>query len=283
MTNDAGFIHRDRFPFWGGNHAINEVWIDGEKYVLDATNNNHRFPYYSSGDCDLWYCNYVRGDVVYNPPMPSGNNAMRSQTHVKVGEEGSAYVTDSMYFSGDFEAGYRGWFEHTPEKQHEQIMENFASGRNPGSILEDFSIYNISDIEKPFTFRFSYEVPEFLVKAGDYQLLEVPALRYTFPEIALTDRHYDIKLDYPFQRRHNVTFEIPDNYEIEFVPEEFKVENEYIEYSARYEREGNTIRFIDEYNIKKIRIPKEDYDKYKEDAESIMAFVKEKVFLREKG
>ncbi|MFP4460375.1 MAG: DUF3857 domain-containing transglutaminase family protein [Candidatus Zixiibacteriota bacterium] len=280
LTNDAGFVPRDKFPYWGGNHAINEVWIDGEPRMLDATNNYFRYPYYPSNDCDLWYVNYVDRRVVYQPPHDPSYNAMRSRTFVKVENDGTANINDSLYLTGQFEAGYRGHFDRAPEDRHKQIIENIASSRNPGSKLSDFELYNIKDMSKQFSMQFQYDVSDYIKKAGDYYLLEVPALRYTFPEIALGERNYPIKLDFPFQRQHDVTFEIPDEMVAEFMPNKIEVENEYFEYQAQYEKVGNKIRFTDEYNIKKIRIPVEDYDKYKEDAEEIMAFVKEKIFLK---
>jgi hypothetical protein len=279
LTNDAGFLNRDLFPFWWGNHAITEVWLNGKPQVLDATGNLFRFPYYWVADCDIWYCNFVRGQTVYNPPEPPADEAMRSRTFVRLETDGSAFITDSMFFSGDLEASYRGYFENNPETRHKQIVESFVASRNPGSKVKDFKIYNTSEIDKPFSLRFNYNVPDYIKKAGKYYLLEIPALKYAFPEIALNERSYDIKKDYPFQRLHDVTIQIPDGFVAEFVPGEINVSNKYFDYSARYERVGKIIRFTDEFNIKLLRIPKSDYDSYKKDAEAIISFVKERIFL----
>ncbi|HHS50667.1 MAG TPA: DUF3857 domain-containing protein, partial [candidate division Zixibacteria bacterium] len=281
MTNDAGFMDRSRFPFWGGNHAINEVWWDGERHVLDATGNLHRFPTYSMGDCDLYYANYVRGEIVYNPPIPAENNSMQSVTLVELRADGSAIISDSMWFTGDMEAGYRGYFEYMPEQRHEMIVEQFVSQRKAGGRLSDFALANIRDISKPFLMEFSYEVDDYTIEAGNYLLLEVPALRYSFPEIELSDPNFGKKSDMTFMRTHDVTFTLADNYTVRFVPERFELSNEYFDYVANYEVDGNTIRFTDRYRVKKLRIPISDYAEYKADAEKIMAYVKERIFLSE--
>ncbi|MCK5832819.1 DUF3857 domain-containing protein [bacterium] len=282
MTNDAGFLDRSRFPFWGGNHAINEVWWDGEPHVLDATNNLFRFPSYSMGDCDIYYANYVRGEVVYNPPIPSEENSMQSITAVELSADGSAVISDSFWYSGSMEAGYRGYFEYTPEQKHEKVVEQILAQRKAGVSLIDYKLTNIRDISLPFTMKFKYKIDNYPVKAGDYLLLDVPALRYSFQEIALGDPNYGIKVDMTFMRAHDVTFILPDNLSAEFIPGEFSISNEYFEYSANYIPEGNKIKFIDKYRIKKLRIPVSDYKAYKKDAEAVLSYLKERIFLVEK-
>lgn len=279
MTNDAGFLDRSRFPFWGGNHAINEVWVNSEPIVLDATANLFRYPYYSMGDCDLYYANYVRGEIVYNPPIAPEDNAMQSKTHVEILPDGSASISDSFWYSGTMEAMYRGWFQYTPEIQHGKVMEQFVAQRKSGATLQDYGIYEIDDISKPFGMKFDYTVDQYLTEAGDYYLLEVPALRYVFDEIELKERNFGIKVDMTYLRDHDVTFTLPEGWTAEFLPEEFHLENEYFAYDAKYEREGNGVRFTDNFRRTKLRIPISEYDSYKEDAEKILAYLKQRIFL----
>jgi len=282
MTNNAAFFDRSIFPFWGGNHAINEVWWDGKPHVLDATNNFFRFPYYPNNDADIWYANYVRGEIVFNPPIPPEENSMCSRTSVKITSDGTANISDSLWFTGQIEAGYRGYFEYTPEERHKQILESYVSQRKAGAILDTFSIYNIKEIDRQFVFEFDYRVNNYLIDAGNYMLLEVPALRYSFPEIALRDRKYGIKLEDTYQRRHDVILTLPDDMNVEFVPGEFNVSNQYFDYSARYEKTGNGVHFVDEFSRKKLRVPLDDCESYKADVEKLLAYMKERVFLSRK-
>ncbi len=279
MTNDAGFLDRTRFPFWGGNHAVNEVWWDGEPHVLDATANLFRFPYYSMGDCDLYYCNFVRGEVVYNPPIAPEDNSMQSQTVVEILPDGSASISDSFWYTGTMEAMYRGWFQYTPEIRHGKVMEQFVAQRKSGANLKDFKVHQVDSISKPFGLEMKYRVDDYLTEAGDYYLMDVPALRYNFDEIELKKREYGIKVDMTYMRKHDVTFLLPDNFEAAFLPEPFHLESEYFTYDASYEREGNNVRFCDTFRRTKLRIPISEYDSYKADAEKVLAYLKQRVFL----
>jgi hypothetical protein len=90
MTNDAGFLERDKFPIWAGNHAINEVWIDGKRTILDATNNRHRYPYYPNGDTDVWLINFMREEYFYNPPTLPEDNAYITASDISIKKDGSA-------------------------------------------------------------------------------------------------------------------------------------------------------------------------------------------------
>ena len=81
MTNFAGQVDRS-FPNYLGNHAINEVWIDGEKYILDATSNVHRFPSFSDMDKDVTYVNFVTGRIDTIPEAnPEENFQKTEMTH----------------------------------------------------------------------------------------------------------------------------------------------------------------------------------------------------------
>jgi hypothetical protein len=279
MTNDAAFLDRSRFPFWWGNHAINEVWWDGKPHILDVTNNLFRFPYYPMGDCDIWYCNFVRGEAVYNPPVAPEENAMMSKTYVTLTPDGSANILDSMSFTGNMEVGYRGYFQYTPKKKHRLVMEQFMAQRKAGGTLNNFSVVNVDSISLPFKMDFDYTVKDYLIPAGDYYLLDVPALRYDFPEIDLRERNYGIKLDMVFMRAHNVAFVLPKGFSAKYLPGQFDISNDYFEYHANFMREGKNVHFVDSYKIKKMRVPVSDYEKYKADAEKVLAYLKERVFL----
>ncbi len=283
MTNDAAFIDRERFVFWGGNHAINEVWWDGEPHVLDATSNLFRFPYYSMGDCDLYYANYMRGEIVYNPPILPEDNSMQSKTIVELSADGTAAIRDSFWYSGTMEAMYRGWFQYTPEIRHGKVMEQFIAGRKSGATLGDFRLSNIDDISLPFGMVFDYSVEDYPIEAEEYFLIDVPALRYNFDEIELSKREYGIKVDMTYMRTHDVTFILSEGFTAEFVPGEFSLANDYFTYEAKYERVGNNVHFTDRFRRTKLRIPISDYDSYKADAERILAYLKERIFLTEKS
>ena len=280
-TNNFGFLDRKRFPFWGGNHAINEVWWNGKPHVLDATSNLFRFPSYSMGDCDIYYANYVRGEVVYNPPIPPEENSMQSVTVVELAPNGEASISDSFWFSGTMEASFRGYFEYTPEQKRGKVVEQYLAQRKAGASLVDFNLENVSDISQPFLFNFKYDVKNYPTEAGDYLLIDVPALKYSFPEIDLRDPNYGIKLNMTFMRKHNVTFILPENYRVEFVPDSFDISNPYFDYSASYLVDGDKVVFKDRYRVKKLRVPVSDYKQYKSDAEKILSYLKEKIFLIE--
>jgi hypothetical protein len=193
------------------------------------------------------------------------------------------FFSDSTWFTGDYEAGFRGWFEETPKAQHKQIMERMAGRNAAGASLTYHGIYNESNIDLPFTFAQKYSAKDYLVPAGEYFLLRVPSLNYDFPEIALKERNYDIQLDMSYRRHHDITFTLENGLEAVFIPDSVYISNPYFEYRATYTKKGNKIHFADYYDIKKMRVPKEDYQMYKNDALKVMAFAKEQVFIRKEG
>ncbi|MBN2543931.1 DUF3857 and transglutaminase domain-containing protein [bacterium] len=278
-TNDAGYLDRKAFPFWGGNHAIDAVYIEGEKYILDATNNQFRFPYYSMGDCDLEYVNYIKREIGYIPPIPPEDNAIMKEIVMSIDKDGKTSMDAVMSFTGNWEAGYRSFFEYTPEGRHEQVFSNWLNSETPGAILDSFSFNDLSDISVPFLINYEYTIDKLPVFAGDLMIFNVPAITTRFPEIALEQRKFNIQMEHTELNSHNVTIEIPDSYKIEYLPPPFEIENKYVSYKASYEAKQGKIIFSDEFRRKTLRIPVSDYTEYKETVEKIMAQQEKQIFL----
>ncbi len=275
-TNDEGFVDRGVFPSLRTNHCINEVWWDGEPHVLDATGSNMRFPYYNRGDCDIWYCNYIRGETVYNPPFPPEDNLFAVYRRVNITEAGTARSIDSLYFTGTMESWYRGFFERNPQENRIQYLEKRANDLKPGSVVKDYRAYNIEEISSPFSFAFVYTTQSYLTTVGDYRLLS-SGVGYSFPEIALDERRYPIKISMPRQTSNRIEFDFP--HAIFSLPESIDIDNQYFSYIGEWKRTGDGILFEDTFKRKKIRIPVKDYKDYKADAEKVLEFARQRVFL----
>ncbi len=276
MTNDDGFVNRGVFPSLRTNNCINEVWCDGKPHVLDATGTNMRFPYYNRGDCDIWYCNYMRGEAVYNPPFPPEDNMLAIHRQVEIDDYGNAQSIDSMYFTGTLETWYRGFFERNPEENRRQYLEKRANNLKPGSRLRDYRAYNIENIQEPFSVSYEYTTPRYFVRAGSYFLLSSGA-SYSFPEVSLNERRYPLKVSMPEMKKHRIHFQT--EFPIVHLPDSIHVENEYFSFFARWSNTGIGVLYEDEFRQKEIRVPVEDYQQYRVDAQRILSFTRQRVFL----
>ncbi|MFP4459579.1 MAG: DUF3857 domain-containing transglutaminase family protein [Candidatus Zixiibacteriota bacterium] len=284
LTNHEGFVDRSRFPSLSTNHCINEVWWDGEPHVLDATGNNMRFPYCAHRDSDIWYCNYIRGEAVYNPPVAPEDNFKNRDIVVDIvhnGDKFDAEVYDSSSFAGSYESWYRGHFERLSDENEMQYVQKRASGRYSGSSVIDYRAYNESDISRPFSFAMDYQAKDILTKAGDLYFLDTK-VSHSFDEATLKERKYGIKLYMGKRNANRIEFNIPDNLEIAYLPEPVDIENEYFDYEASFVQNGHRIIFEDRYDVKKIRIPPEYYQYYKSEAEKVLEFDRQKIVLKSK-
>ncbi|MBN1755150.1 DUF3857 and transglutaminase domain-containing protein [bacterium] len=279
QTNDGGYLDRRSFPLWGGNHAINEVHLNGKKIILDATNNFFRFPYYSMGDCDLEYVNYIKREINYIPPIPPQDNARRKEATLKLHPDGQVEMDQTISFTGNWEVAYRAFFAYTPEARHEEVFSNWLNSESPGAVIQNLKLENPVDFSLPFYIHTSYTIDQYPIFAGDLMIFDVPGSQLDFPEIALRTRKYGLKMDMTEMVSNHITIEIPEGYKVEFLPQPIELENAHISYKASYNEKDNKILFTNEFQRKTLRIPVADYQLYKTDVERIMAYQDEQIFL----
>ena len=279
MTNFAGQVDRS-FPNYLGNHAINEVWIDGEKYILDATSNVHRFPSFSDMDKDVTYVNFVTGRIDTIPEANPEENFQKTEMTMQIDRTGNTEVKIHEASAGDYEAMMRGSFERIPEQFLDNLFARFLNSRFAGAKLDNYGFENLREISMPFEMDYAFTIAKYPIFAGDLMIFNVPNSRMGFPEIALEERKYDIVMGSTYRNSVKAAVKIPEGYKVEYLPEEFEMKNRYITYRASYAGNGNgTINYEYTFDRNKRTVPVEDYERYKEDLEKIITYTNKQIIL----
>jgi len=281
-TNNEGTAIRD-IPSLDCNHAFNEIHLDGKIFYLDPVTRNYRYPYFAGMDHGITAVNEITGQVNFIKVPPPDHNLNAYKTELTVKANGDTQGKTIGDYTGDYEAGLRGYWERVPESQRKYGFQQMVNRLSPGARLIGFELTNLLDISQPFQLMYQYALPQCAVVAGDLMILGIPGLDYYCNEVALEERTYNLEYATSRQTKHDVTISIPDGYKVKYLPEAVKFEClPYASYEAVYQQSADTagtILFNDNFKRFERIVPVKDYAKYKKFLQQVSKSAKEKIFL----
>lgn len=282
IKTNPGEEMESRIPCFNANHSITEVRLNGKKMILDTTTTNYSYPNFRIDDHGVPVRNSFTKEVYRTPVPPPANNASIYTRKMELSPAGSIKVEFNGDYTGPRSAGLRGYYKTVPEKDLKKVFQRLASQDSPDAKLIDCNIKNVYDLNKDINLTYSYTSKEFLKKAGSlYILKNNSVLPYSFSEVSLEKRTYDIEYMSSERRKNTDIYTLAPNWKIEFLPKTIEVKNEYIYYKAEWiQTEPNKIQFLNHFDRLKRIVPVKDYALYKADIQKILDFESENVLLK---
>ena len=279
-TNDEG-TGVTEIPTLSGNHAINEVVVDGRGFYLDTTAQNYRYPYFRADDHGALALNAIRGDIKPIPvPEPSANRRF-SHLDVVLAPNGDVTVQTRNAYTGNIEAGIRGFWKRTREDNRKAMMTDYVNSISPGAVLDDFTLSDLDDLDTQLTMGIDYALPGHAIRAKDLMYMRMPTLERDYGEAALETRRYAIEYRTTEERILEIDLELPRGFRAKWLPPALEIANPYLEFNAAYEEDGNAIRFRESFRRLERVVPPEDYADYRDALRAIAEFSKQEIFLTE--
>lgn len=278
-TNDKGTAVTE-ISVLDANHAIVEIHLKDRVFYLDPVSRNFRYPYFCGMDHGVYAINEITKKINFiEIPSPEFNlNIYNIDIDVK--SNGDSFIITKGGYNGDYEANLRSAWERVPENMRLELFQNHINSLSPGGKLKKIDFVNLSDISKPLEVNYEYVLPKYSILAGKLMIFEIPGLEYSFPEIALSDRKYDIEYTTSRETKHIINIKIPAGYKIKYLPKSVNLScGAYASYDGTYEIKDNNIVFKDDFKRFKRVIAVKDYKQYKEFLQGIAKFSRDKIFL----
>ena len=284
-TNDGPDLVKEIPSFWG-NHAIVEVFPEnGPPYFLDPVSTYSRYPSFASMDHGMHAICAMKKKIDFIKVPPPDMNLRNYTYEIFITPDGTADVSFTSRYTGDYEAGIRGYWIRLKERERKMTFTRMVSDVSPDAQLLEYNLENLEDISKPLIMHIRYRLPNFLEKAGDLYILKLPEIdrRYTRRELALSDRRYPLVYMTSEEIKHTFKIILPKNWKVEYVPEKRKVKYHEYEYSGYYQIKGDTLLFKDDFRRYGRKIPVEHYKKYRRYMNAMLKFVKMPVIISTGG
>ena len=280
-TNDAGMLVKE-IPSFYGNHAITEIIKrDGTKLFLDATGYYSRYPSFWSADHGVYAINAQLKRIEFIPVPPPEQNMRNYKYTLSIDTTGGIYVKFHSTYTGYYETGLRYFWNSKKEEERNVIMNSMVKRVHPNTRLIKYELKNLNNLFEPFEMLIEYRIDNYLERSGDLLIFKLPEIeeRYTFPELSLERRQYDLVYETSQGIRNYMEITFPISMKLVFVPDSVNLNGKHASYSARFSVQGNTINFEDTFRRWDRIIPVDDYRDYKDEIESLQSFIKQPILF----
>lgn len=131
---------------------------------------------------------------------------------VKIQDNGSMDVRESLVYRGPYEAGIRE-LKSIREKDKQNYAERRVKGVHPKAVLKSFGFSDLNDLNGPAILTLSYTIPEAAQMASDKIMTFTNFwVNYESGSASLATRTYPMQYWATEENQQTIIFELPDNF-----------------------------------------------------------------------
>lgn len=284
-TSSMGNLIND-FPYpFQFNHCIVAVQNEGKYHFLDPVYRSYPFDYLPGSDRNRNILIFDDEKIVFDktPLAKPEENRFYDQSQIRISPDGSIEYEDKAFGFGSEEASLRSLFMDASPTKIKEALEEFIAKISPEAKLLTYTHSDPWNFKERFEATIKYSAKDYSKKAGDILTFDVPGIRKSCSAAGKKDRRYSIVVWNNSYKKEQVEFNVPEGYEIYYLPEPMEIKNEYFEFRSSYRQEGEKIFYQQELINKAIRITPEEYDSYQKYCQGMEKSFNGSVLFRKKG
>lgn len=241
------------------NYVVAAVQDGSEINLLDASNKNS-IPNILPIKTINWFGRLIKKDgTSFNINLmkkPISNESVALMADIN--EDGSieGKIRKQMYNHNAFI--FRENHGNINEDNYIEILEK----KHNGIEISDYNIKNKKELNEPIIEIFSFKHNNVVDLIGSKMYIS-PLLFYQLDEnpFKLENRKYPIDFPYPYRDSYNINLKIPENYEIEFLPNPitYVMENGNISFTFKISTVNKNIQISSTFDVNEVIIPASEY------------------------
>ena len=240
----AGELVDDEVPTVGFNHAIVAL-PDGKGgfYFSDPTVENCPDLLLTiEADASMLVCTPQGKNLGKSAHSPAEDNMGTISAKSRIDQQGRLVSEVTIETVGIYDVAFRNFIKHYPPQQLKFIWQSLVTRIHPGASLTGFSTSDTEDLYSQFGIRFSYEVEDYAVQAGEYLLVRSPISTNNFELIlqnflsaaGLPERNYPFNLGVTLGSTQEEDLVLPSGYTVKSLPETVNLKAEDLSYRMEY-------------------------------------------------
>ena len=283
-TNDIPYTYEELPTPNVDNHMI-ATYIDDENnyYFLDATGRYSNFNMPSAfiqGKEALIRKNKNEFEVVTVPIVEPDQNKISEKIYLNIVDNNLVGHSTAL-ISGYNKTRLQYETENkTKEDKLKLYKQQFTKGHNK-FILEDFTESNQYPIEEPLEIDYRFLVNDYVLSNNDEMYINLNLEELLAGQKIKEDRKTPIQNEFPIKLDHVIELEIPEGWDVDYVPENLTMGDPYIEFSSKYELTKNKIILYQQTSIRYLNMTHENFDQWNENIERILKYQNEIVILKQ--
>ena len=193
-----------------------------------------------------------------------GANTSSDVYDVSVDIEGGVIIEGRRELEGQYNAYYRNSYQE--EEMRKELLEKRWRASVPGSEVLDLEFSDLKDLEKDVWYSYKIKAPNYAMKGDDGAL----SFKSFFGGYDLTknyanlsERKYDIMIDFPWTGVKNINYTLPEGYRVVETPEDSHQDTDFASCDITYEKFEGGIAVKMKSVMKGDRITDEEYQDFR--------------------
>ncbi len=177
----------------------------------------------------------------------------------------------------------RFFLQHISETERKEWFGSILSRDCPGAILDDYSIYDLYELERPLTLNYTFTVPQYAQDIESFLVFSPCIVRNPMVEdLSRKEREHAIQFEYRKATIDVINIKIPSEYDVKTVPDAFLKTSKYVDYSYSCYTDGEKVVLNKQFLIKGTVIPVSEYEELRILFEDISVSERKKLTLSPK-
>lgn len=275
-------LYKDFPSFTQMNHVVLLVPLKNDSIWLECTSNIDPFEFVHSGISgnDALVITDEGGKICRVSTYPDSNYKSTTKLEVNIEEGGNALGKINIQEAMDVALSASRLKEQNREKQVKYIVGEMQV---PKAQLAEINI-DYTPGEKPVTTLISdFEAMDFANKTGNRLFVRgYPLNKGNFKIFAAKERNHDIEIPKRYTLIDTITYILPENYGIESLPSDIKLDTQFGVFNRSLKQENNKIISYQEIKVKSGIYKKETYDELREFFSQIDTALSSRLVFRKK-
>ncbi len=267
------------------NHVIN--YLPAFDLYLDSTSDSTPFgmlPYVDQDKPTLLVEGFKEGTKT--PAVVPGSNRQRVKSIIKIAPDGSITGSIEVFQNGDLAVQSRSWAREITKDVESDLVKNLY--RRQGMIGSGkFEKYDPTELKDNYHSKSSLNVEKFIKLPGAGAFYITPPLGIVAPIYGYLqsgmepEKEVDVTCS-SINATEEYVIELPKTVKVLSVPDDLKVANDFVSYTATYKLKGNVLtvkRVLDDRTKGNVCSP-QVFAEYKKVAEKAIDNLKEQVLYK---
>ncbi len=266
------------------NHMIaTYISPDGEYYYLDATGEHSPFGLPSSmiqGKEVLISMSPTSYEVKEVPVVPMETSFMTDSMIIRI-DDNTLKGTGVSTLNGFAKVFGAYELDRTEKDDVKKYVTRLLGKGNNKFYLDDYKVNNLKNRDLPTRIDYGFRISDYYQKLGDEIFINLNLNKdYYNAFINTTLRTTPYENEYPYIKYEHIIFEIPDGYELEYIPESFAETDKLFGCEIKYEVKGNTIHYRKKFYLNYLLLNVSDFEKWNQAVKKFSEAYKESIILK---
>ncbi|MCV9386347.1 transglutaminase-like domain-containing protein [Reichenbachiella ulvae] len=225
------------------NHMIASVELGDELVYLDATGGFTPLGYLTSmiqGKEALVSKGKEEYEILEVPVIPKEKNLMIDTVYVRL-QDGVLYGEGRLSLTGLVQVANSYKLNQKTQKGEEKYLQRLLSKGSNKFLLDSYEIEGLSELSKPITIDYEFNIADYTNSLMGETYVNL-CLDKSASADFIQNRSSALENDYQYVNRSVTVFEVPEGYEVTYLPENSQLETDEFGYDIGYElKEGEIV------------------------------------------